>query len=533
MYKYLILIFSVILVVSCTTSTSTKNSSLSGMIVLLDSDDHSGVTVALYNLAYLDTTLVRINQQYPHIGVIITQETEFDHRLQTPVKFTQTDLAGNFKLEGIRPGKYNIALLKEGYSLRYVYNLHLSEGSNILTTNNSFSNSDFESLESFAVNNNSKIKIQNSKLNNSSVITLYPSVDVPSVVSTPISFESGVQYNFPQNTIITAPVTIEPGTILAVGVNRKIDFHSTISTPETGIRWWLTSSHSINSLSEQINNTKNLSVSSSSSWLNDFFFDRINILGTSQITLQNGKVSFLKDGINISPNNSIYKNIRAQHGFSHANVGSDNHIFSNNLISDFSQRVHMFSGSSVIEKNIFYNNIENMLLSENEVLVQNNYFQSNYVALRPFYGNINIKNNNFENNDFSISTVASEPLIEYNTFYGSKTYCIQTHRYYVQASHDYSNPIISNNNLYGNNISLALIARANMFSGYSYLAEGGRGVRTNIDAKNNYWKHSPVIDYIIDNTTYPNEPTNSPNFCPYLIIYEPKRNTKVPNAGIQ
>ncbi|MDD4157192.1 MAG: hypothetical protein PHY08_11525, partial [Candidatus Cloacimonetes bacterium] len=91
MYKYLILIFSVVLVVSCTTSPSSSSASLTGTISLLNSEDHSGVTVALYNLAYLDTTLVRINQEYPHIGVIITQETEFDHRLQTPVKFTQTD----------------------------------------------------------------------------------------------------------------------------------------------------------------------------------------------------------------------------------------------------------------------------------------------------------------------------------------------------------------------------------------------------------------------------------------------------------
>jgi len=533
MYKYLILIFSVVLVVSCTTSSSSGNASLAGTISLLNSDDHSGVTVVLYNLAYLDTTLVRINQEYPHIGVIITQETEFDHRLQTPVKFTQTDLAGNFKLEGIRPGKYNLALLKEGYSLKYVYNIHLSEGSNTLSTPNSKSTSVShckelvdEAIFNSKLDNSSVVK---NALNSSSVSSvanmfyLYPSVLIPPVVSIPITFQTGVQYNFPQNTIITAPVTIEPGTILAVGVNRKIDFHSTISTPETGIRWWLTSAHSINALPDLLENSK----------LDNVLFDRINILGTSQITLQNGKVSFLKDGLNISPNNSIYTNIRAQHGFSHANVNSDNHTFSNVLVTDFSQRAHMFSGSSVIEKNIFYNNVENILLSENEAIVQNNYFHSNYVAVRPFYGSINIKNNNFENNDYSISTVASNPLIEYNNFYGSKTYCIQTHKHYIHAFYDYSNPVIKNNNLLGNNIMISLIARANMFSGFSYLASGGLGVRNNIDAISNFWKNTPVNDLIIDNTTYPNinNPQDS-NFCPYLILYDPKRNAKVPNAGI-
>ena len=73
---------------SCSTSTKPETGSLSGKVILvndtgdpaLDPVDYSGITVALYNLAYLDTTIVRINNQYPQIGVHINQETEFDHR---------------------------------------------------------------------------------------------------------------------------------------------------------------------------------------------------------------------------------------------------------------------------------------------------------------------------------------------------------------------------------------------------------------------------------------------------------------------
>ena len=65
-------------------STNANKGTISGRVILFNDIpdlfienpmDFSGVTAALYKTAVLDTTLVRINQQYPQIGVQITQET--------------------------------------------------------------------------------------------------------------------------------------------------------------------------------------------------------------------------------------------------------------------------------------------------------------------------------------------------------------------------------------------------------------------------------------------------------------------------
>ncbi len=73
---------------SCSSSTKPKSGSLSGRVILvndtddpsLDPVDFSGVTIALYELAVLDTTLVRIIYEYPDLGVPVSQLTQFDHR---------------------------------------------------------------------------------------------------------------------------------------------------------------------------------------------------------------------------------------------------------------------------------------------------------------------------------------------------------------------------------------------------------------------------------------------------------------------
>ncbi|MFA5670781.1 MAG: hypothetical protein WC967_16225, partial [Balneolaceae bacterium] len=69
--RVVFLLLVVCLLVGCTSDPS-PTASLTGTISILGTDDYSDVTVALYTPAYLDTTLVRINQEYPHIGVIIS-----------------------------------------------------------------------------------------------------------------------------------------------------------------------------------------------------------------------------------------------------------------------------------------------------------------------------------------------------------------------------------------------------------------------------------------------------------------------------
>ena len=87
---------------SCTTSP--QSGSLSGTIFLDGQENHSEITVALYDLAELDPDIVAINEEYPHIGVIINQTTEFDHRFTNLTKYTQTDANRNFKIKDIPTG---------------------------------------------------------------------------------------------------------------------------------------------------------------------------------------------------------------------------------------------------------------------------------------------------------------------------------------------------------------------------------------------------------------------------------------------
>jgi len=83
----------ILLLNSCTTEPQTG--SLTGTVNLEGETDHSGITLGIYELVTLDTTITRINNEYPHIGIKISQYTEFDHRFGNLTKYTQTDANGS------------------------------------------------------------------------------------------------------------------------------------------------------------------------------------------------------------------------------------------------------------------------------------------------------------------------------------------------------------------------------------------------------------------------------------------------------
>lgn len=134
---YILLAFAMM---SCTSSTSPNTGSLSGRVILvndtgdpsLDPVDFSGVTVALYELAVLDTTIVRINQEYPHIGVQISQETEFDYYRQSPLNSVLTGPDGNFNVSGLKNGIYNIVVRSELWGIKVLYNVAIDINKNTL-----------------------------------------------------------------------------------------------------------------------------------------------------------------------------------------------------------------------------------------------------------------------------------------------------------------------------------------------------------------------------------------------------------------
>jgi hypothetical protein len=101
LWGFFLLLTSSFLLSSCSQSSSPKEDTVtfSGTITLEDTTDFSGVKVSLYKPVELDTALVRINQEYPNIGVQISQETEFNHRRHEPLHTTQTKTGVSEEIE--------------------------------------------------------------------------------------------------------------------------------------------------------------------------------------------------------------------------------------------------------------------------------------------------------------------------------------------------------------------------------------------------------------------------------------------------
>ena len=70
--------------------------SLAGTVHLEGQEDHSGVMVALYHLVELDTAVVRLQKEFPFVGVPISQQTEFDHRMGEAVYMIKTKSDDSF-----------------------------------------------------------------------------------------------------------------------------------------------------------------------------------------------------------------------------------------------------------------------------------------------------------------------------------------------------------------------------------------------------------------------------------------------------
>jgi len=123
MRYFLITILSLSL--ACTKQpTAPDTFSFSGTVHLEGQEDHSGVTVALYDLVELDTAVVLLQKEFPYVGIPISQQTEFDHRLAEPVYTTKTKLDGSFNFSKVEKSTYNLVAFKNGYGWRHIYEIN-------------------------------------------------------------------------------------------------------------------------------------------------------------------------------------------------------------------------------------------------------------------------------------------------------------------------------------------------------------------------------------------------------------------------
>ena len=92
--------------------------------------------MALYALAELDTVVVRMNKEFPMVGIPISQATEFDHRLGKPIYQTQTKADGSYELEGIKEGMYNLVAVRHGYGWKYLHEVEGAKGTEKVNAEN-------------------------------------------------------------------------------------------------------------------------------------------------------------------------------------------------------------------------------------------------------------------------------------------------------------------------------------------------------------------------------------------------------------
>jgi len=101
----------------CTKSpTDSETGSLSGNVYLENKTNHNGIKIALYELAELDTTILRYNRLYPNVGFPISQATEFDHRLGEVAAEAETKQDDSFKIDREKEGVGDL-VIHEKHSL--------------------------------------------------------------------------------------------------------------------------------------------------------------------------------------------------------------------------------------------------------------------------------------------------------------------------------------------------------------------------------------------------------------------------------
>ena len=122
-----------IFILSCSEPTSENDNKVtfSGTVTLEGKTDHSGVTVRLYELVELDTTIVQINQEYPGVGLDINQRSEFFWREQEYVYQTVTDQGGTWTINNVSKGIYNMVVETDSFGWRTNFNVNENDNFNI------------------------------------------------------------------------------------------------------------------------------------------------------------------------------------------------------------------------------------------------------------------------------------------------------------------------------------------------------------------------------------------------------------------
>ncbi len=454
---YFLFFISYFLFFSCSSPTTTNTVTFSGTVTLEDTTDFSGVTVSLYAPVELDTALVRINKQYPNIGVQISQETEFDHREHEPLYSTTTDKNGKWQIKASE-GEYNMVAEKEGWGWKYVFKQSPASGLNA---------------------------------------ALYRVQILSGVLSDGITFKTDHVYKLQGNVIFPDGFNyiFQSNALLLAGSGAKALFYGNPTFPENGFVFFKGGQPQESywngiELYKQGSGMHNIFISNAGRGLSI----KANSISIQQAYLQKAKST----------------------GVALTNVSAVS--ITHSLITGSITGMDFYSLDSAItiEANLFaYNTDVALLANEARPVVKNNYFGYNQTAIScQFNSNAHIEHNQIEFSDlYGIVLGGSDPLIEYNNLNGNKSTSIRIPPTGYAGS---SNPIIHFNNFEHSDIHIYIHgtnANPNKFDINAKNNWWGTGSKTNIinliTDKSDLSQDDPNISY-----------TGYVNFEPYSFSFQ-------------
>ena len=503
-------------------NTGPQTGTLSGTINLEGQSDHSGIIIGIYKLAELDPDIVEANQKWPHIGVIINQHTEFDHRFGTLVKTGETDAAGYFEIGNIPTGVYNVVAIKDGFGFRYIYNVQINDGETALSEQCKMNSQPVGGqVEKCIMKNDSSNSSHYSlfiephyslKKERKADLLLYPETTISSDISTPTTFLSNHHYIIEQDIIVDDELTIEHGAIVRLNDGVKLTIYGDLTAVgEEDNFIWFTSNDSIFSFS----------VFRFPSFVSLYEYKSIELDGTF-----NKQVSYCKfdhagtgllskvNGFEIS--DCVFRDSNC--GFMAEYVDS---TFCSNLlcenITGGSEGGIYFSHvtEGCIEKNVIND-------CENGIQIKNN-------------SNPEVKNNFLKNRKYNIWILwDSLPLIHYNEFANENSYGVYNHKSfrliqynnfhnYIGVLYNECHPEVSE--IHNNNFFCSLYAikiRNTVYQTADINAENNYFGTVDItEIQNLIWDKNDLDE---NDPTYPH--TGIVNFTPFLL-------SEVISAGIQ
>jgi hypothetical protein len=463
---------------ACDSSTSPKTGTLSGRVVLvndtenpeLDPVDFSGVKVVLYEQSETDTTLVRLNTIYSDMGTEYGSNTNFDHRYAKRVLETETAANGEFELSSIQPGNYNLVLISERWSYRYIYDCHVAADQEL----------------------------------DLGQVDLYPIRFIASSIHEEFVFQTNHTYVFEYDTTIVPNVTIESEATLLVSEGCTLRFYGDVNCPVSG-KWRVDSIHGFLS-------TESVIVDP------DEYFSGINLYGEGKeirnLTIQHGANTIWTTASNTVLSDCFIGNSGNGLSCNNTNIVLDNVTFYK--ISGMATQVVGLEEECIITKCIYldcYNGISVYTLGD--TTVSGCYFVRNHYAIKTASSHGNISHSDFLDNYYHIFMERSSFVVSYNNFFFCRYISV-----YPGSIGTNDQSIVNNNNFFETEY---------MFISLRAGAPSYTNVIEDLDAKNNYWGVVDIDEFLLDE----NDNEDYPNPCRWEVTYTPKSNSIIQEAGIQ